>query len=586
MIRFSVIIPYTDERQNIHRTWDYIKRQSLSLNRIEIIILDNCVSDLSEENITSLEDENPSGIISIKVEEKKSAYDLINIGLSHVTGDYVVFLEAGDAINDKLLGAIADLCDKLSDTPDIFSYNITRAMDYFEYFMDDPFDTTDAEVYYLSDVQSRRQFLINSKLDENIFCHIYRRDFLLDVDQPVSEILVYPLLYLAGLVCIVPENGYCSYGLKEGEFDFAKRVSNIIENQTSLYELLTSIPEIMSDYGDIVTAHFIREYYLKILYLAQALDIKKQFSLASFQALQYVCLKIAPKWIENEVIYSYSQSDKELLKLLYKTFTSDHELHETLYEKSLVSVVMGTYNRADKILRAIDNILSQTYQRFELIIIDDCSDDDTQSLVQKFSDPRIKYIRNDHNLGPAGTRNVGIKIAKGEYIVINDDDDLCRLEKIEMEIDFFRQDDLDSGMVFHETINHINRIENRGGDVVIMPSRRISDIKKKGYIFPALLPWNYVTFPSMMVRRECYEQVGLLNETLYAFEDWEITLRIVRNYRAGFIKKPLYDYYQSSHGTLFKSDMEHRKKVVAALDYIDKEYEEDRKSYGIESIKK
>ncbi len=586
MISFSVIVPYTDESQNIHRTWEFLKRQSISMEQIETIILDNCLSDLSEENITSLEDENPSGIVTIKIDEKKSLYELLNIGLSHATGDYVLFVEAGDAINDKLLGAITDLCDKLSDTPDIFSYNFTRAMDCFEYFMDDPFYTTDAEVYYLTDVQSRRQFLINSKLYENIFCHALRRNFLIDVDQPVSEILVYPLLYLASSVCLIPENGYCGFGLKEGKLDFAKRVSSIIENQTSLYELLASIPEIMADYGDIVVAHFIREYYLRIIYQAQALDIENQFSLSSFQALQYVCLKIAPKWIENEVIYSFSQSDKELLKFLYRAFSSDQELHDALYEKSLVSVVMGTYNRADKISRAIENILSQTYQRFELLIIDDGSEDDTESVVKRRTDSRIRYIRNDHNLGPAGTRNVGIKNAKGEYIVINDDDDLCRLEKIEMEIDFFRQDDLESGMVFHETINHINRIENRDGDAVIMPSRRVSDVKKTGYIFPALLPWNFVTFPSMMVRKKCYEEVGLLNESLLAFEDWEITLRIVRRYRAGFIKKPLYDYYQSSQGTLFNNDLEHRKKVVAALDFIDKEYEKDRKSYGIESIKK
>nr|WP_297767134.1 glycosyltransferase [uncultured Butyrivibrio sp.] len=586
MIRFSVIIPYTDERQNIHRTWDYIKRQSLSLDEIETIIIDNCVSDLSEENITSLEDENPSGIISIKVDEKKSVYDLINIGLSHATGDYAVFLEAGDAINDKLLGAIADLCDKLSDTPDIFSYNLTRAMDCFEYFMDDPFDTTDAEVYYLSDVQSRRQFLIKSRIDENIFCHAYRRGFLIDVDQPVSETLVYPLLYLAGLVCIVPENGYCSYGLKEGELDFAKRVSSIIENQTSLYELLASIPEIMSDYGDIVTAHFIRKYYLEIIYLARAIDINNQFTLTSFQALQYVCLKIAPKWIENEVIYSFSQKDIDLLKLLYRTFASDEELHEVLYGDSRISVIIDTYNRAKEIPRAIENVLSQTYQRFELVVVDDGSSDDTSSVVQEIQDDRIKYVRNPHNLGLAASRNVGINNASGYYITFQDDDDLCRLEKLEEQILYFQNDDNDLGMVYHETANHINRIEKREGGVVMMPSRNIPDVKKNGFIFPALLPWNFITGPSMMIKKKCFEKAGLFDERLFSFEDWEMTLRIVRNFRVGFMKKPLYDYYQTSQGLLFNDNPEHRKKVVAAIDYIDNEFKEDRKSYGIESIKK
>ena len=65
-----------------------------------------------------------------------------------------------------------------------------------------------------------------------------------------------------------------------------------------------------------------------------------------------------------------------------------------------------------------------------------------------------------------------------------------------------------------------------------------------------------------------------------------MTLRIVRNFRVGFMKKPLYDYYQTSQGLLFNDNPEHRKKVVAAIDYIDNEFKEDRKSYGIESIKK
>ena len=586
MKKFSVVVPFTDEKQNILRTYDFIKRQHISFDEIEMIIVENQLPDLATENLMILEDQQPQGILVVEVQEKKSLFDLINIGLSHAAGEYVVFVNAGDAINDKLFAALEDLCAQLNDTPDIFSFNLTNAMESFEYFMDDPFDTKEAEIYYLSDVETRRDFLKKNATDDSFLCHAYRRQFLIDADQPVSESLVYPLYFIASSVCVIPENGYCKFGISAKELSFSDRIAQIIETQTNLYELLASIPEIMSAYGDCVTAHFIRNYYLKTLYLAKALDINNEFNLTTFQALQYVCLKVAPKWIENEVIYSFSQKDKQLLQLLYREFKSDSELQDALYKDALVSTIMGTYNRADKLPLAVENLLSQTYQRLEIIIIDDGSTDETANIAAEFKDPRIKFIQNDHNMGPAATRNVGIKESKGSYLVVHDDDDLCRLEKIWQQMEYFWQDDSNVGMVYHETINHINRIEGRGEDVVIMPSRNIKDVKKNGFIFPALLPWNFVTFPSMMVARESYEKVGLLDESLIAFEDWEITLRIAKEYRVGFIKKPLYDYYQSSAGTLFNDDLEHRKKVVEALDHIDKEFQEDRKSYGIESIKK
>ena len=112
-------------------------------------------------------------------------------------------------------------------------------------------------------------------------------------------------------------------------------------------------------------------------------------------------------------------------------------------EMPLVSVVIPTYSRNDTLCTAIDSVLAQSYQNFEIIIVDDNPADSewrksTEELVAKYADnPRVRYLKNKVNLGGAGARNEGIKAAKGEYIAFLDDDDMYFEKKIEKQIDCF-----------------------------------------------------------------------------------------------------------------------------------------------------
>ena len=95
----------------------------------------------------------------------------------------------------------------------------------------------------------------------------------------------------------------------------------------------------------------------------------------------------------------------------------------------LVSVVIPTYSRNDVLERAIDGILRQTHQNLDVIVVDDNAPKSewrasTELLMQKYrNDTRVRYIQNAQNLGGAGARNEGIKVAKGDYIAFLDDDD-------------------------------------------------------------------------------------------------------------------------------------------------------------------
>lgn len=102
----------------------------------------------------------------------------------------------------------------------------------------------------------------------------------------------------------------------------------------------------------------------------------------------------------------------------------------------MISIIMPTYNRAQYIERAINSIFAQTYTDWELIIIDDNHPDsearnNTEKIVSKYTDSRVQYLKNEHNLGGAMTRNVGIFASKGEYVTFLDDDDLYLPTKLE-----------------------------------------------------------------------------------------------------------------------------------------------------------
>ena len=102
----------------------------------------------------------------------------------------------------------------------------------------------------------------------------------------------------------------------------------------------------------------------------------------------------------------------------------------------LVSIIMPSYNTAKFIAETIKSVLSQTYTNWELIIVDDCSKDNTDEVVESFDDERIKYIKNEKNSGAAVSRNRALREAKGRWIAFLDSDDLWLPEKLEKQIAF------------------------------------------------------------------------------------------------------------------------------------------------------
>lgn len=114
----------------------------------------------------------------------------------------------------------------------------------------------------------------------------------------------------------------------------------------------------------------------------------------------------------------------------------------------LISIIMPTYNCGRFIAESINSVLAQTHTNWELLIVDDCSADNTAEVVASFKDPRIHYQRNERNFGAAVTRNTALRLVKGKYIAFLDSDDLWLPEKLERQIAFMEK--MGYAFTYHE----------------------------------------------------------------------------------------------------------------------------------------
>lgn len=154
----------------------------------------------------------------------------------------------------------------------------------------------------------------------------------------------------------------------------------------------------------------------------------------------------------------------------------------------LVSIVMPSYNTAKYIAETVQSVLAQTYQNWELIIVDDCSTDDTNEVVKPFlRDSRIRYLKNEKNSGAAVSRNRALREAKGKWIAFLDSDDLWMPEKLEKQIAFMKE----NGYHFSYTdYMEIDEASRPNGKTVTGP-KKITKAGMFNYCWPGCLTVMY-----------------------------------------------------------------------------------------------
>jgi glycosyltransferase involved in cell wall biosynthesis len=202
----------------------------------------------------------------------------------------------------------------------------------------------------------------------------------------------------------------------------------------------------------------------------------------------------------------------------------------------LVSIILPTYNRERLLPRAIKSVLEQTFPHFELLVVDDGSTDNSAEVVAGFDDPRIRYIKHDRRLGGGAARNSGIRSSCSTYVAFQDSDDQWLPEKLALQIRHFEQAPAAVGAIY---CGYIKVGPGAGERYFPQPHIR----RTAGDILEALLLENFIDTPTLIVRRECFDRVGLFDERLARFQDWELMIRIAGAYQVGFIPEPLLRAY-------------------------------------------
>ncbi|MCF6155437.1 MAG: glycosyltransferase [Candidatus Brocadia sp.] len=201
--------------------------------------------------------------------------------------------------------------------------------------------------------------------------------------------------------------------------------------------------------------------------------------------------------------------------------------------RSLVSVIVPTYNCARFLPGSLGSVLSQTYDFYEIIVVDDGSTDNSKEVLNPFMQ-KIRYIKLEQNRGLPTARNVGIQSARGKYIAFLDADDLWLPEKLQADMEHFDKHQ-DIGMVYSKQIN----MDEKGYALDGCSKRRLPSDN----IFIRLFSeQNFIIASSVVVRKDVFATTGLFDEQLFNCQDWDMWLRIAFYFKVSGINKPLVKY--------------------------------------------
>ena len=195
---------------------------------------------------------------------------------------------------------------------------------------------------------------------------------------------------------------------------------------------------------------------------------------------------------------------------------------------SMISVVLPTHNRAHFLPGAIQSVLRQSYQNFELIVVDDASTDETPDVMRTFSDERLRYIRLPTNRGPSGARNAGIREARADLIAFLDDDDEYYPQMLERAWALMNS---------HPSIGFswcgVRKVQYRGGveiaaadGIFVVP---VFDDRREAYLrfLRGPRPGSGYGF---VVRLKCLQEIGMFDEELRSSVDADLFIRLARRY--------------------------------------------------------
>lgn len=201
-----------------------------------------------------------------------------------------------------------------------------------------------------------------------------------------------------------------------------------------------------------------------------------------------------------------------------------------------VSVILPSYNRGALLSRAIATVLTQSYRDFELLVIDDASDDDSAARLAAIDDPRLRVLRQPQRGGAARARNAGLRAARGELIAFQDSDDEWLVWKLEQQVALLDASPAEVGWI--------------GGTYLVEGGGRVYSVRSPsliagdGYEGELLIGEPFVT-PTWLVRRAVIEAAGGFDESMPCLEDWDLIFKLAGRCRFRAVE----DHVLMRHGS-------------------------------------
>ena len=242
-----------------------------------------------------------------------------------------------------------------------------------------------------------------------------------------------------------------------------------------------------------------------------------------------------------------------------------------------VSVIIPTYQRTNFLQDAIESVLSQEYKNIELIVVDDNAPEShwrekTELFMKRYEEIGIvKYIKHKENMGGCAARNTGIKMAAGEIIAFLDDDDRWKSDYLAKMIKVFENENV--GMVYCHADTQV-------GEEIYVGNR---ERWKRGYVYNDIISgWCPDSTSLVMVRKACFDTVGLFDVNLKSFQDYDMWLRITRKFEVDYVKENLIVKIES-HGEQVSMNPYKRE---AGMEYLKTKWlgqfdEEQKHAFGV-----
>ena len=201
-----------------------------------------------------------------------------------------------------------------------------------------------------------------------------------------------------------------------------------------------------------------------------------------------------------------------------------------------VSVIIATFNRAAFLSETLDSVMRQKFEEFEVIVVDDGSTDDTKEVVRHYGD-RIRYVFQE-NRGPSAARNLGVRHARAPWIAIQDSDDLCTPDHLEVLYGYAREH---SGcrMVFANGVYLGGREHNRE---TIIPAGKSRRLAREGVRLVDLFEKSIVRLQAALISKSSYDAVGGHDENLRICMDLDLSFRLLMNYPVAYIDRVVFLY--------------------------------------------